>query len=101
MRRFRLTIPLLFAAGLIAYKTRTSLAVLSSVWKTGVIAARPEVVSLGYQGAAVNARSLAQLFSPHLAGLGIWHSDQRRGARLCAGGRMEACTGIARNRHAI
>src|SRR5881628_3687243 len=48
-------IPLLFAAGLIVYKTRTSLAVLSSVWKTGVIAARPEVVSLGYQGAAVNA----------------------------------------------
>jgi len=55
MRRFTLTIPLLFASGLIAYKTRTSLAVLSSVWKTGVIAARPEVVALGYPAAAVNA----------------------------------------------
>src|SRR5690242_16143560 len=32
-------IPLLLAAGLILYKTRTSLAVLSSVWKTGVIGA--------------------------------------------------------------
>ena len=48
-------IPLLFAAGLIVYKTRTSLAVLSTVWRTGGIAARPEVVSLGYQGAAVGA----------------------------------------------
>jgi len=55
MRRFTLTIPLLFASGLIAYKTRTSLAVLSSVWKTGVIAARPEVVALGYPAAAVTA----------------------------------------------
>src|SRR5437870_11795245 len=55
MRRLTLTIPLLFAAGLIAYKIRTSLAVLSTVWRTGGIAARPEVVSLGYQGAAVGA----------------------------------------------
>ena len=56
MRRLTLSvIPLLFAAGLIVYKTRTSLAVLSTVWRTGVIAARPEVVSLGYQGAAVDA----------------------------------------------
>src|SRR3989454_3200207 len=47
-------IPLLFAAGLIVYKTRTSLAVLSTVWRTGVIAARPEVVALGYPAAAVN-----------------------------------------------
>src|SRR5213593_3854273 len=55
MRRFTLTIPLLFPAGLIVYKTRTSLAVLSSVWRTGVIAARPEVVALGYPATAVNA----------------------------------------------
>src|SRR5438034_7095405 len=56
MRRLTLSvIPLLFAAGLIVYKTRTSLAVLSTVWRTGGIAARPEVVSLGYQGAAVGA----------------------------------------------
>src|SRR5213594_4851668 len=48
-------IPLLFAAGLIVYKTRTSLAVLSTVWRTGVIAARPEVVALGYPAANVNA----------------------------------------------
>src|SRR2546427_6365256 len=47
-------IPLLFAAGLIVYKTRTSLAVLSTVWRTGVITARPEVVALGYPPAAVN-----------------------------------------------
>src|SRR5438093_11378119 len=55
MRRLTLTIPLLFAACLIAYKARTSLAVLGSVWSTGVIAARPEVVSLVYPAAAVNA----------------------------------------------
>src|SRR5437899_5723112 len=55
MRRITLSvIPLLFASGLIAYKTRPSMAVLSSVWKTGVIAARPEVVALGYPAAAVN-----------------------------------------------
>jgi len=56
MRRITLSIvPLLFAAGLIFYKTRTSLAVLRAVWTTGVIASRPEVVSLGYAGAAVDA----------------------------------------------
>jgi len=56
MRRLTLSVvPLLFASGLIAYKTRTSLAVLGSVWRTGVIAARPEVVALGYPAAAVNA----------------------------------------------
>src|SRR5437899_7473191 len=55
-RRVTLSIiPLLFAAGLIFYKTRTSLAVLRTVWITGVIASRPEVVSLGYAGAAVDA----------------------------------------------
>src|SRR6059036_1547520 len=56
MRRITLSIvPLLFAARLIFYKTRTSLAVLRAVWTTGVIASRPEVVSLGYAGAAVDA----------------------------------------------
>src|SRR2546426_1102236 len=55
MRRLTLITPLLFTAGLIFYKTRASLAVLRTVWITGVIAARPEVVSLGYAGAAVDA----------------------------------------------
>src|SRR5213594_3122852 len=56
MRRITLSIvPLLFAAGLIFYKTRTSLALLRTVWSTGVIAARPEVVSLGSAGAAFDA----------------------------------------------
>ncbi|PYS05288.1 MAG: hypothetical protein DMG16_00200 [Acidobacteria bacterium] len=55
-RRVTLSIvPLLFAAGLIFYKTRTSLALLRTVWSTGVIAARPEVVSLGSAGAAFDA----------------------------------------------
>src|ERR1700757_2847094 len=56
MRRITLSfVPLLFAGGLILYKTRTSLAVLHGVWRTGVIASRPEVVSLAYAGAAVDA----------------------------------------------
>src|SRR2546427_8214220 len=56
MRRITLSIvPLLFAVGLILYKTRTSLAVLRAVWRTGVIAPRPEVVSLGLAPAAVDA----------------------------------------------
>ena len=55
-RRVTLSIvPLLFAAGLIFYKTRTSLALLRTVWSTGVIAARPEVVSLGSAGATFDA----------------------------------------------
>src|SRR5437899_8584860 len=55
-RRVTLSIvPLLFAAGLIFYKTRTSLAVLRTVWSTGVISAKPEVVSLGSAGAAFDA----------------------------------------------
>src|SRR6059036_2223465 len=56
MRRITLGIvPLLFAAGVIFYKTRTSLAVLRAVWTTGVIASRPGVVSLDYAGAEVLA----------------------------------------------
>jgi uncharacterized protein len=65
MRRTTLSIvPLLFAAGLIFYKTRTSLSVLRTVWNTGVIAPRPEVVSLGYAGAAIDAlhRSINYFF---------------------------------------
>src|SRR5437899_153343 len=48
-------LPILFAGGLVFYKTRTSLAVLRAVWQTGIINARPEVVSFGHQASAVDA----------------------------------------------
>jgi uncharacterized membrane protein YraQ (UPF0718 family) len=56
--------PVLFIGGLVVYKTRTSLAVLRTVWNTGVINARPEVVSFGHQASAVDAlhRSLNYIF---------------------------------------
>ena len=63
-RRPLLTIlPLVFAGGLVVYKTRTSLAVLRTVWSTGIINARPSVVSFGTEASAVDAlhRSLNYL----------------------------------------
>jgi uncharacterized membrane protein YraQ (UPF0718 family) len=53
--RVLMTLPILFASGLVFYKTNTSLAVLRNVWKTGIINARPEVVSFGSQASAVGA----------------------------------------------
>src|SRR3989442_12665050 len=50
----RVILPILLAAGLVFYKTRTSLAVLGAGWRTGIINARPEVVSFGHQGSAVD-----------------------------------------------
>jgi uncharacterized protein len=48
-------LPMLFAGGLVFYKTRTSLAVLRTVWSTGLINARPSVVSFGSEASAVDA----------------------------------------------
>ena len=53
--RLLMVLPILFAGGLVFYKTRTSLAVLRGVWQTGIINARPEVVSFGHQASAVDA----------------------------------------------
>jgi uncharacterized membrane protein YraQ (UPF0718 family) len=63
-RRPLLTVlPILFAGGLVIYKTRTSLTVLRTVWSTGIINARPNVVSFGNEASAVDAlhRSLNYL----------------------------------------
>src|SRR5262249_33473952 len=54
-KRLLAVLPLVFTGGLVAYKTRTSLAVLRTVWSTGIINARAEVVSFGQQAAAVDA----------------------------------------------
>src|SRR5262245_918508 len=48
-------LPILFAGGLVVYKTRTSLAVLRTVWSTGIINARPNVISFGSEASAVDA----------------------------------------------
>jgi uncharacterized protein len=56
MKRLALTLtPLLFASGLIIYKTRAAVPVLLRAWTTGVIGSRPEVVAFGSQGPAVDA----------------------------------------------
>lgn len=54
----QLAIPLVFVAGLIAYKSQSSFLTLQGVWDSGTLAGRPQVVAFGnFSGVTVLERS--------------------------------------------
>ncbi|MBI4473270.1 MAG: permease [Acidobacteria bacterium] len=55
----QLAVPLVFVLGLIAYKSQSSVLVLQSVWTSGALAGRPQVVAFGgISGVTVLERSI-------------------------------------------